>query len=458
MRVKRDHQLSLCFRLASVVSELKIVQEFQARYKRISDLLDKNPEILEWVHEDLKRLSVGKKEDGKGERKSGYTSENIFRSLIVLCVEGLSFRDAVVRIADSGILWEFARLGMREMMDFTFLNKCYNAIRPETWEAIHRVLGRYAQGEGLIDPKVVRTDTTVVEANIHYPTDSALLWDSYRVSVRWIRRAKGLVKGVERHRFHDDKVKGHSLYITRYIGSGSKGRKREVRRRFRKLIASVRRVWGIGAEVCEAAKGSLNWELAEIGLELGYYLPAVKTVADVAERVAVRGERVGAGERVFSIFEQHVELIKRGKRGKPVEFGHKVVLSQTREKFISDYEVLPEQVEEGLVLEEELEDHKGLYGAYPEVSAGDGGLWAGEEAMERMGKKVGVLAVPKRVTDWGKEWMNPWQAFRAGIEGTISVLKRAFGLMKCLFRGFKNFASAVGMAVFCHNLICLTRT
>lgn len=450
MRVKKEGQLPLPF---GSVSDRRIVEQFQEKYNRISGILDRNPAILDLADRDLKTLSQG----GTEGRDSHYTSENILRALVVLCVEELPFRDTIVRIADSHVLWNFVRLGHRDVMDFTFLNKCYGAIQPETWTEINAVLSRRAVKEGRIDPSTIRTDTTVVEGNIHYPTDSSLLWDSWRVLVRWIRRAKEVVPEVRSCRFHDRKVKGLHLYITRYISSRAKGRKREVRRRFRKLIQSVRRVVEIAERVCRVSEGGPSVELAGIALELKYFLPAAKTVADAAERVAVKGESVPARDRVFSVFEQHVELIKRGKRSKPVEFGHKVLLTQTREKFISDYAVMAKQVPDTELLEQVVEGHRGLYGAYPDVVTADKGFRAEAEAMSLLGEKVDVLAVPRRATDWGNEHLSPWQAFRAGIEGSISVLKRAFGLLRCLFRGFKNFASSVGLGVFCHNLVCLAR-
>lgn len=75
--------------------------------------------------------------------------------------------------------------------------------------------------------------------------------------------------------------------------------------------------------------------------------------------------------------------------------------------------------------------------------------------MEEQAKKVKLLAIPKRVTDWGEDLFQPWQSFRAGVEGSIAVLKRRFRLVRCHYRGFKSFAASLGMAFFCHNLVKL---
>jgi hypothetical protein len=143
---------------------LKIVATFREKYKSLSGVLDGHPEILALAHRDLRKVSQG----GRQGRKGVFTSENILRTLVVMQAEGLSLRDAVVRVADSPFLCDFVRLGPRPMMDFTFVDKCFHAIAPETWQQINDVLARQAAADGIIDPSAVRTDTTVVEANIHY--------------------------------------------------------------------------------------------------------------------------------------------------------------------------------------------------------------------------------------------------------------------------------------------------
>jgi IS5 family transposase len=169
----------------------------------------------------------------------------------------------------------------------------------------------------------------------------------------------------------------------------------------------------------------------------------------------VQGESVPASEKVFSIFEPHTELIKRGRREKPVEFGHKVLLCQTAEKFITDYEVYEHQEADNVLTEEVIQRHRKLFGERPEVLAADKGFCPEKSKFEELAKLVGNLAIPRRLQDFMDKVLAHCQAFRAGIEGTISGLKRAFRWFRCFFRGFKGFARNVGLGVFCHNLIVL---
>lgn len=103
-------------------------------------------------------------------------------------IEGLSLRDTVVRIADSDFLQDFVRTRKNAVMDHSFLDRCLRAVRLATWKRINELLARAAAAQEKIDPSVVRTDTTVVDANIHWPTAASLLWDTWRVASRVLKR------------------------------------------------------------------------------------------------------------------------------------------------------------------------------------------------------------------------------------------------------------------------------
>jgi IS5 family transposase len=429
----------------------KVVRDYRARLRAISQVLDENPKILDLVHKDLQKLSEG---DSTG-REGDYTSENILRALVVQHLEGLAYREAVIRIGGEPFLQDFLRMRKKAVMDFTFLNRCFCVIKPTTWKRVNEVLGWYGVAEEAVSTSVIRADTTVVETNIHYPTDASLLWDTWRVASRLLKRAREINPASCPHRFHDRKVKGLYLYVTRYMPSKSKRRQRKVKVAFRTLIERTGWIVAIAREFCGLAASRGNSALAGLGLELKAYLPAMEKVVAVARRAQLQGETVPASERVFSLFEQHTELIKRGRRQKPVEFGHKVLLSQSPEKFITDYEVYEKQQADCELTESVIERHERLFGTKPEVLAADKGFCPAEEKFNQLARQVDTLAIPRRMQDFVDKVLAHWQAFRAGIEGTISGLKRAFRLVRCFFKGFRSFQRAVGLGVFCHNLIVL---
>jgi IS5 family transposase len=429
----------------------RVVSDYRARYRRISQVLDENPKILALVHKDLQKLSEG---DSTG-REGDYTSENILRALVVQHLEGLPYREAVIRIGGEPFLQDFLRMRKKAVMDFTFLSRCFCVIEPTTWKRVNEVLGCYGVAKEAVGTSVIRADTTVVETNIHYPTDASLLWDTWRVASRLLKRARKINPASCPHRFHDRKIKRLYFYVTRYMPSKSQRRQRKVKAAFRTLIDRTGWMVAVCREFCGLGASRGNSALAGLGLELGAYLAAMEKVVAVARRVQLEGETVPASERVFSLFEQHTELIKRGKRQKPVEFGHKVLLSQSPEKFITDYEVYEKQQADCELTESVIQRHEKLFGTKPEVLAADKGFCPAEEKFNQLAQQVATLAIPRRMQDFIDKVLAHWQAFRAGIEGTISGLKRAFRLVRCYFKGFRSFERAVGLGVFCHNLIML---
>ena len=429
----------------------KVVRDYRARYRAISQVLDANPKILSAVHEDLQKRSQG---NSRG-RGGDYTSENILRALVVQHLEGLPLREAVIRIGSEPFLQDFLRMRKRAVMDFTFLDKCFLAIRPETWRRVNELLGQHGGAREAVSPNVIRTDTTVVESNIHSPTDASLLWDSWRVASRLLGRARQIVPASVPHRFHQRKIKRLYLYVTRYVASKSKARQRQVQAAFRTLIERTGWIVAMARDFTANTASSSNVELTAVALELKVYLPAMAKVVATAGRARIEGETVPASERVFSLFERHTELIKRGRREKPVEFGHKVLLCQTAEKFITDYEVYEHQEADNQLTEPVIRRHEQLFGERPVVLAADKGFCPEKNKFAELAKLVENLAIPRRMQDFMDKVLAHCQAFRAGIEGTISGLKRAFRWFRCFFRGFKGFARNVGLGVFCHNLIVL---
>lgn len=430
-------------------TSLKVVRDYRAKYAWIDESLDANPLILWLVHEDLESLS-----ESKEGREAKYTSEILFRALIVHQIEKTPLRETIVRIAESPTLQSFIRLGMRSVPDFTFLNRAFKAITAETWKLINEELAGYAVKECKVNVSQIRVDSTVIESNIHYPTDSSLLWDSYRVLSRLLRRVRAEAPELCSHRFHDKKAKKDLVYVNRYMRSGSKARKREAKRRFRRLLDAVCRLRSIAGPLPKTLAHSGNLVLRALGEELKHYLPLTRTVCDTAERAGLKGETVPASDRIFSIFEEHAELIKRGKSRKPVEFGHALWLAQSRSKFITDYEAMEEKIDDTELLEDITRRHKAVFRKYPEGVTADTGFRAVPEEMSKVEKHVETVAVPGRGQSRAKI-DSYWHHFRAGIEGSISVLKRAFRLTVCMYRGFKSFAASLGMAVFCHNLLNL---
>jgi IS5 family transposase len=437
-------------------SSLKVVQEYRKKYDAISRILGENPQLLVLAHQDWCSLLSS----SKNGRSSGFTSEQLLRALLVMFIEEEDYRGVVIQLSNNHFLHHFVRLAPGEVMDFTFLNRAMSTLSVATLANMHEVLNQYALEMKKINGQKQRIDTTVYETNIHYPTDSSLLWDSFRTVARLMRQLKCQVPELELlHRFHDKKVKKLFTYIGRNVSSASKATQRQVKRRYRQLIEKVNWIHGVGHEALQKAR-LLGYDVPE----LSYYLPLVAKVIDQADKRVLQGQTVPADEKLYSLFESHTELIQRGKAGKAVEFGHKILISQTKEKYIYHYQVLEKRREDKDLLDPALEAHKALFGDYPDLLATDKGFYESRDQLARLRKKIKVVSIAKKgrrtdsETAYEKsEAFVEGQRFRAGAEGSISVLKRAFNLGKCFFKGFKNYAASVGLAILCHNLVLLTQ-
>jgi len=453
MRTKSTKQQYLDF---SRKSRLKVVNEYRKKYKILSQLLDKNPQLVSLVHQDLAKM-LSKSNNG---RKSEYTSEQILRSLIVMFVEQDSYRKVVIHIENSEFLRDYVGLGIKPMMDYSFLNKAFGILSDRTWKIMNRVLAQYAKEQEKISSEKLRLDTTVYETNIHYPSDSSLLWDSFRTLARLLQQIQQeLPQLALKHRFHVKKVKKLFLFITRNAASKNKSKKRKVKSTYRTLIERVNWIAGVAREaLCVLQRAGYDAEL------LAHYIPIVEKITGQAEQRIFQGVKLASDEKVYSLFEEHTELLKRGKAGKPIEFGHKILIAQTGEKFIHHYEVFPKRQEDKELIKPTLKAHKQLFGTGPDVLATDKGFYENMKQILKLGKNITTVSICKKGRRNQQEYeresteeFKDGQRFRAGCEGSISVLKRAFKLGRCLFKGFKNYAASVGCAVFCHNLVLLTK-
>jgi len=452
MRTQMSHEFYFNF---VGESSLQVVNEYREKYDLLYNLLDANPDLLAAAHADwVQWLSTSSK------GRDGYTSEQLLRALIVMFLEGQGYRGTVVLIENSEFLRHFVRLGIKSAMDYTFLNRAFSSLSATTMEKMNAVLTGYAITQEMISSEKQRMDTTAYETNIHYPTDSSLLWDSFRTLARLVSTIKGELPQLDlQHRFHDGKVRELTIFIARNASSKRKNTQREVESRYTTLINRVRWIHGVGLQVCQKA-----FAAGYTVEELSHYLPLVEQIVDQAHRRIIQGETVPSDEKLYSLFEEHTELIIRGKAGKPIEFGHKILLAQTGEKYIHHYNVMKKQVDDKDLLLPAIEAHKEMFGEYPHVLSTDKGFYESMEQIHSLEKIIPVVSISKKgrrtQAEYERETTEEFidgQRFRAGSEGSISVLKRAFKLGKCFFKGFKNYAASVGFAVLCHNLVLLTR-
>jgi transposase, IS5 family len=428
--------------------------------QKISDFLDDHSELVELVRCDLER---GLKEPETG--RPGLTPDQVLRSLILMRVKNWDYRELRERINDGYTLRKFTGFYSEPVPQHNAFNQAFNRLSPSTVEKLNDMLIEAAVHDGLEDGKKLRADTTVVETDIHWPTDATLLWDTVRVLIRLIGRLRDIVpKNVPRFPNRKRAARRRMQKLQRMTAAQRESQQVRIYRQLlaitQEVLANARRTLEATARSC--AKTSTDaLAIEELRKDLTDYCALGDRVIDQARRRILDGEQVPASEKLYSIFEPHTDLIKRGKINKPIEFGHKVFLAESAQGLITQYRVLDGNPSDEDHVKPSLNTHKKTFGSAPEVFATDRGFDSTDNQKTCRKAGIGCASIPQR---GGKKTaerqafenspdFKKAQRFRAGIEGRISVLFRGRGMKRCLVRGRERFRVFVGVAIIANNLM-----
>lgn len=420
--------------------------------KAMSERLDRHREMLDWVVMDLHLKDV------YDTGRQGLPAESVLRCALLKQYRQLSYQELAFHLSDSASFQAFARLPRYLLPKKSVLQQTISRIQPATWERINQGLLLDARHEKVELGKKVRIDSSVTETDVHAPSDSSLLWDSVRVMVRLLEAAQSMpsTSAIEfRNHRRRAKQRARSILYTR--GQDKKAA----------LYRDLLNVTTHTLEYLEQAKmiltvtGNATLQLAAWHAEVAHYLPLIKQVIDQTQRRVLGGESVPAGEKIFSLFEPHTDIIIKGNRD--IQYGHKLNLSSGKSGLILDV-----VVEEGNPADTErllpmLQRHINQYGCAPKQVAVDGGYASKDNLAKAKACGVEDVAFHKkrglRIEEMVKStWVyRQLRNFRAGIEAGISCLKRAYGLGRCTWKGLVHFKSFVWSSVVAHNLALLAR-
>ncbi len=431
--------------------------------QRISGFLDRHAELIEMVRQDLCR---GLKSPHTG--REGITAEQVLRSFILKSVKDWDFRELAERTADGYTLRLFTTFFCQRVPRHDAFHRAFTRLTPETLRAINDAVVRAAVEMGIEDGKKLRADTTVVETNIHFPTDSTLLYDCVRVVTRLVRRLRKNLPTLSGGRFPNH-TRGARRRMQEIQRMSPKQRHEEQIAKYRELIRITAKVVDSARELLALARETspadplcalTSKSLAE---EIEQYLSLADRVIHQARRRVLQGQPVANAEKIFSIFQPHTDLIMRGKTEKPVEFGHKVLLAESRIGLITDYRILPGNPPDEIHVAPSLERHRKLFGEPPQLFAADRGFYsqANVTACQNAGVATecfpqrGGTKSPQRKAYEKSPAFKKGQRFRAGIEGRISVLFRGRGMKRCPLDGPQRFELFVGAAILANNLIAI---
>jgi IS5 family transposase len=426
----------------------------------ISDFLDDHEEMIEAVRRDLER---GLKNPGTG--RSGLTPPQVLRSLVLMRVKNWNYRELRERITDGYTLRQFTDFYCQPVPKHDAFNRAFNRLTPKTLQAVNELVVQAAVDVGLEDGQRLRVDTTVVQTDIHHPTDSTLLWDVVRVVTRLVLRLSAAVQ--QRIQGFRNRTRAARRRMQEIQRMTPKERYQRQTEKYRELIGVTEEVVNSAQKVVEQTRKARGKDLvAEMAIpalrkEIDHYCELGDRVIDQARRRVLQGEQVPTAEKIYSIFETHTDLIKRGKMQTPIEFGHKVFLAESAQGLITQYEVLEGNPGDDQQVEPSLARHQENFRRAPAVYSSDRGFFSETNVKSCKKKGVKVVCIPQR---GGKKTVQrqayekspafkEGQRFRAGIEGRISVLFRGRGMKRCLAEGRQRFAVLVGAAVLANNLM-----
>jgi IS5 family transposase len=448
MRQKLTRQMSIF----SVTMRHDIGKELAA----FSEILDATPKMLDLVYADLTR--VARKDTGR----EGMTAEQVLRCVALKQYRNLSYEELAFHLEDSKSFRAFARLEMGQYPSSSSLQENIKPLSEETWEAIHICLMQYAVAAGIETGRKIRIDSTVVESNIHDPSDSTLLWDGIRVITRWLEEGHALAPRPD-YRFCD-----HCRVVKKRLMVVLNARKEEDRvSAYRDMTHYAGKVVGYAKEAIPALQAYQATCLGDmmtamnLATQLKRAVGLLEKVINQTERRVFRNEKVPVADKVVSFFEDHTDIIVKKRR--ETQFGHKIFLTGGISNLILDCMIAKGNPADSDQYIPMLERHKKTFSKVPRQVSADGGFASKDNLAAAKGLAVKDAVFAKKrglsVIDMAKSsWVyKKLRNFRAGIEANISTLKRAFGLDRCTWKGWEGFKQYVWSSIFAYNLQVIAR-
>lgn len=424
-----------------------------AELTAISALLDGQPRIATLAGQDLLRKCVKNPRTGR----PGLTGDQVIRMALVRQMNTWTYAELAFHLADSASYRTFCRVSpLMTPPSKSALAANIRLLRPVTLEAINDLVVTGAAARRVERGRTVRIDSTVVEAAIHAPTDSSLLYDGIRVLLRLLRRAEHLTNFTAYHT-HLKRAKRRLLQIQHTAPRATA--KRRVAYRDLLTLAQATMDYATCALVHLGMPGTPAVQALQ--QQLAHYRGLLERVLDQTTRRVLHGESVPATEKVVSLFEPHTDVIVKDRR--ETYYGHKIFLTGGASGLILDCAIAKGNPADSTWAVAMLTRQRTLYGRVPRQATFDGGF-ASKDNLTR-GKALGVadLCFTKRrglaVLDMVRSsWVyRKLRRFRAGIESVISLLKRAFGLDRCTWKGDTGFVAYVRLGVLTANLLTLAR-
>jgi transposase, IS5 family len=433
-----------------------------------ADAVLADEDIVSAVYEALSKRHP--KSRCRGRR--GAPAEVVLRLLVLKHIRNWSYEVLEREVRANLVYRDFTRVGGGKMPDAKTMGRWGVALGPKVLKQVHERMVKIALEKGVTTGRRMRVDTTVVETDVHHPTDSTLLGDGVRVLTRIMKKITKIAGAVgTKLRDRSRSVKFRLLEIGRVARAKGSIDQDKLKRRYGQLLDATSRVVGqakrFSAEISQGVKRarSVLEQLVLEGLrqELDLMAARVRQVMKQTRARIFRGNTRSEG-KLLSLFEPSTEVIRKGKAGKPNEFGKMVKLQEAENQIITDYEVYARRPYDSDLLVAAIETHRALLGRAPRLLAADAAFYSAKNEAAAKAKGVKRVCIPNRSTksperkrEQRRRWFRDGQKWRTGCEGRISVVKRRHGLDRCRYKGSVGMDRWVGLGVIADNLVNIGR-
>lgn len=428
--------------------------------KRIDTLLE-DEAVIETVASALEERWPKSRTRGR----EGTPAEVVLRMLILKHLHDWSFDELEQEVRANLVYRAFTRIGVDAVPDAKTILKIARALGPEVITDLHQRVVDVAKRAGVTHGRRFRIDTTVVETNVHYPTDSTLLQDGVRVLTRAMQRAR-VVGDSSTSRVRNRLRRVSRLGLAISLQARTPKTRDAMIKSYRRLMATTRAVLRDAATMIRRtgqqlrrARGTSAQIVRDARQQVQRMRPLVARVLAQTQARLFGGD-THVPDKVLSVFEPHTEAIRKGKIAKPTEFGKLVTIQEAEHQIVTAFEVHAQRPPDVTLWVPALDRHRQIFDRPPHLATGDKGFSsaANERAAQDRGVRRVVLPArgrktPARQTHERQRWFRRGQRWRTGCEGRISVLKRRHGLRRCRYHGHQGMHRWVGLGVIADNLI-----
>ena len=412
-------------------------------------ILEQNPKLIQMLEGDI----TGGKPSSAFGRQDTPSVEQIVRAAIYKEMKNLDYRGLEYAQEDSRICEQFVKINPQRPYSFQVWQKYISRISEEKLKKFMVEMNRAAITEGLEDIQKFRQDTTVVETDIHYPTNNSLVWDCIKESERLLQHLKEEIEGFS---FEEYRAKAKKTYFKINVEKDAEKRVKLFKKQLKTFVESINQV----SNIVKKKRGYRMTEKGEKHMAaLESLLPVMEKVYRMTERKEILKEKVPVEEKIFSIYERHTDIIVKGQRDAKV--GHKVNLGSGKSNLILTCEIVEGNPKDSELYQKTIKDVKNCYGRIPVSSTADGGF-ASEENIE-YSKKAGIMNIVFNKIRGSMQnvaknkWVeNKLKRWRSGMEAIISNLKRGFQIRRCNWKGFAHYRQKIFWSVIGYNLRVMT--